>query len=210
MYIAALCEGLFEEPLDSKLIEIRAVLNQRLEKEGRDALYDELASVDAVSAQKYADKNPRRVLRALEYYLVNHFPISQAHDVHVEPSKYEVTYFTIEIERDTLNERINKRTSAMWNNGLLQECELLLSMGFTSDLHSLNAVGYREAMQHLKKEITFDEGLRLTAQNTQRYAKRQRTWMTNQIPDRIGLSGTTEEIASTMERTILQHTKEAG
>ena len=84
LYIQALCEGFFDEPASNQnTSQIRLQLNERLHLEGKDILYDELTEVDVISAKKYLDKNPRRIIRALEFYYTYGIPFSQAHSEHI-------------------------------------------------------------------------------------------------------------------------------
>ena len=79
LYIKALCEGLFDEDIDYDLDEVRKNLTRKLNERGIEELYNELASVDKESAELYKDKNPRRILRALEYFYATGITLSNAH-----------------------------------------------------------------------------------------------------------------------------------
>jgi tRNA dimethylallyltransferase len=207
LYVMALCNGLFEEQQDERRTEVRAMLNERLLIEGKDVMYSELKTLDAASAMKYTDKNPRRVLRALEFYYTTGVPLSGAHQREVSASRYTTHSFSIELDVDELNRRINHRSQYMWENGLVEETQRVLAMGYSPLLHSLNSVGYKEAIAFCEGRISRDEAIHLTAQSTRRYAKRQRTWMRHQVPQNISLRGSAQEIAHTIEKTILSVNK---
>lgn len=204
LYIQALCGQLFQEPEQADYSAQRIALQQRLEQEGKDALYAELERVDPVSALKYADKNPRRVLRALEYYSVHKMPLSQAHAELNRSSNLNVTYFAVHRERSELYERINQRSTRMWEQGLPQETQAVLHMGYTPELNALNTVGYKEAIAFIHGDISAERGIELTAQNTRRYAKRQLTWLRNNGIDYHYLHGTTVAMAVEMKVKIEQ------
>lgn len=176
-YIKALCEGMFEE--DSADNSERAKLQQKyqaiLEEQGRDELRRRLEKVDPEAAGNYSDGNPRRLIRALEYYDLHGKPFSHAkNETRNRPVK--PFYFAPEHTRETLYERINMRTELMWENGLVEETEKVLNMGFSPELNSLNTVGYKECIAFLKGDIKKNEAIEEMKKNTRRYAKRQLTW----------------------------------
>ncbi|MFW5662151.1 MAG: tRNA (adenosine(37)-N6)-dimethylallyltransferase MiaA [Bacteroidota bacterium] len=175
LYIKALCEGLFDES-GPPCPEIRKMLEERLANEGIDAMYTELEGIDPKSAILFEDKNPRRILRALEYYIINNEPISEAHESSRRKRNLKPLYIGLNFERDDLYERINLRVDKMWQEGIIGETKRVLEMGYSPALNSLNTVGYKEVISRLKNEISEEEALRLIKRNTRRYAKRQLTW----------------------------------
>ncbi|MFN8358801.1 MAG: tRNA (adenosine(37)-N6)-dimethylallyltransferase MiaA [Candidatus Kapaibacterium sp.] len=201
LYIRALCEGIFQESeLDTS--GERAALDGRLLKEGRDALYDELCRIDPPSALRYSDKNPRRILRALEYYYTTGIPLSQAHALSpLPPIPFTTYYFGINHPRDVLYERINRRCIDMWESGLVDETQHVLDLGYSRDSNSLNTVGYKEAMCFLEGSMSAAEALAAMQQSTRRYAKRQLTWF-RKNPAIQWLSGSTGEIAEQIAEQI--------
>lgn len=177
LYIQSLCDGFFEEELDiDKKKNTSIELDKQLVNNGIDDLYNTLLNIDPVSALKYSDKNPRRILRALEYYEMTGGPISEAHKFRKKTRNFNVIYFGIDIPRAELYHKINKRAELMWKSGLLEETEKVLSMGFSPDINALNTVGYKEAISYINCNISESEALDKMKQNTRRYAKRQITW----------------------------------
>lgn len=193
LYIQSLCEGLFAEDFDKNNFDIRQNLELRLKSEGIDQLYEELKNIDKESAELYLDKNPRRIIRALEFFYQTGKPISMSKKKS-EILLFGSIYFGISIEREILYHIINKRAEFMWNNGLIEETQKVLDLGFSKDLNSLNTVGYKECIEYLNKNLNKEEALNLTQQNTRRYAKRQMTWF-KKSPKINWISGNTEEIA---------------
>jgi tRNA dimethylallyltransferase len=177
LYIKALCEGLFKEDqtLEEKP-EIRKELEDRLATHGIDPLYAELLNVDKESALKYEDKNPRRILRALEYYYLSGIPISKDWQKSAPQKDFNVVYFGIMPDRPALYEKINLRSEIMWNSGLIEETKRVLSMGYSPSLNSLNTVGYKETIDYIDGKLSAPEAIEKIKQNTRRYAKRQMTW----------------------------------
>lgn len=181
-YIKALFEGLSDLETDDdneKRLEIREELNLELEKFGKDYLYGMLMSDDPESAQKYSDKNPRRVIRAIEYFRLTGNKFSDTFGLE-EPSGFIPQYYVINPPREDLYKKINSRTETMFGNGLIREVAGILEMGYAPMLNSLNTVGYKECISMIYGEIPLERAIELTKQNTRRYAKRQVTWL-NQI-----------------------------
>jgi len=184
LYIKALCEGFFQDEASSReLLAIREQLEQELAEKGRLALYQELSYVDPISAEKYSDMNPRRVIRALSHYRLTGIPFSVSHSSQLVEKNYNCHYIGIDIPRNFLYEKINLRTLNMWNNGLLKETVKLLEMGYTEKLNALNTVGYKETIQFIKGNLTENETISKIQQNTRHYAKRQLTWYRNQCQE---------------------------
>lgn len=177
LYVKSLCEGFFEEKKDEKLFEIREKLNQRFQDEGIDSLYQELKNCDIQSYNLYSDKNPRRVIRALEYYLWKGIKLSESHKTN-KPQKrnFIPIYFGIEHQRENLYQRINTRTLTMIEKGLIQEVKDLLEKGYNQNINALNTVGYKEIINYLNGTYNLDTAISEIQKNTRRFAKRQITW----------------------------------
>jgi tRNA dimethylallyltransferase len=200
LYVQALCDGFFEEENSFKNTEIRAKLEQLLQTDGRDALFDELQKIDPESAALYSDKNPRRIIRALEFFKTTGTKFSEAFKKSPKRN-FTTIQFGIAQPREILYDRINQRCIKMWNGGLIKETERVLKMGFSPQLNALNTVGYKETIAFLKGEMTADESLAKMQQNTRRYAKRQLTWFRRD--ERITwLDGKPEEMAQIIFKSI--------
>lgn len=190
LYVKSLCEGFFEdESTNEDVLKIRKILEAELAEKGREAMYEELKLVDPDSAEKYIDRNPRRIVRALEYFRANGEPFSSSQKVKSSKRNFDSYFFGIEYPREVLYDRINLRSEIMWQNGLPQETKSILDMGFQPNLNSLNTVGYKETIQFLNGEISELEAVEKIKQNTRRYAKRQLTWFRNQYPDMTWFGG---------------------
>ena len=177
LYIKALCEGFLENDDKSNTDEIiRIQLNKELELKGKDFLYNKLLEIDKESALKYSDKNPRRVIRALEFFYTTNHKFSDAHIQNTQQSEYNSIYFGIDLTREHLYENINQRCEKMWNNGLIDETKEILAMGFSSSLNSLNTVGYKEAISFINNKMSYEDSLIEFKKNTRHYAKRQLTF----------------------------------
>jgi len=202
LYIKALCEGLFEESslIDHGKLSIRSKIEHQLKNEGIESLYKDLLYYDPISAAKYSDMNPRRIVRALEYYYSSGIQISVAQLKSECYSSRKIIYFGIRTERNELYERINLRTEFMWSDGLVEETKSILSKGYSPQLNSLNTVGYKEALAFLSGKLSEDEAIDKMKQSTRNYAKRQVTWF-KKVPGVIWMSGDPDVIA----KKILSH-----
>lgn len=174
LYLHALQYGLADIPdVDDS---VRDRLEQRLEKEGSEALFEELKEVDPEQAANADPTKTQRVIRALEVYHGTGKPLTYYHENQPEPP---FSYRTIVLNRDReqLYDRINRRVDKMLDEGLLDEVEDVMEIeGVRLDEPPLSTIGYREPIQYLRGEIPYEEMVRLVKRNTRRYAKRQLTW----------------------------------
>jgi tRNA dimethylallyltransferase len=181
-------ESLSKQNLLAKRTDIKEKLIKRLDRYGIYDLFRELEDIDPISAQKYNDKNPVRVIRALEFYYLFNKPISQFHTNSIK-NKYKVIYFQIDIDRESLYNKINKRTEIMLEKGWIEEVKEVLEMGYDYKLNSLNTVGYKEIIDYLDEDSEFynDEDYLIDKiqQKTRNYAKRQITWFKKYANDSI-------------------------
>jgi len=175
LYISAAIDGLSVEPADPDPI-VREQLQQRLQTVGRDAMYEELLQRDSAAAERYADKNPRRVLRALEYIELTGKTFSSSWDIQRNAANVDALYLVVNTDRDVLNNRIDKRCEEMWQSGIVDETQQVLTSGVPNNAQSLRTVGYREVIDHLNGVLTKDQALEKMKVSTKQYAKRQRTW----------------------------------
>ena len=103
-------------------------------------------------------------------------------------------------DRDKLYERINLRSEIMLKQGFEKEVRELLEMGYSRDLKSMGAIGYRHMVNYIFKEWDFNEMLRLLKRDTRRYAKRQYTWFNKNsslnwfdVQDSVGINKSIKE-----------------
>jgi tRNA dimethylallyltransferase len=170
LFIDALCHGLDDVPHDEN---IKNQLNNEFESQGLAPLLAELEAKDPIFYAKVDLKNPVRIIRALEVIRITDKPFSSFHAFQAKKRPFEFQKFVIDLPRELLYERINKRVDIMLKNGLLQEVQGLLAW---QNLSALNTVGYSELFDYLNNKISFEEAIELIKRNSRRYAKRQLTW----------------------------------
>lgn len=194
LYIKALCEGLFMENMVNIDKKMKEKIREKFVNYSKEELYNELLQIDPESALKNNDKNPRRTQRALEFYYIFGYPISEAYKNQKCLNEFNIIYYGIYVERKKLYEIINARCEKMWLDGLVEETERILKMGYSPNLNSLNTVGYKEAIGYIKGYYNKSDAINLMKQNTRRYAKRQTTWF-RKNEKIIWLEGDNKEIA---------------
>ena len=145
---------------------------------GVEYLHNMLKDIDPVSADAIHANNVKRVIRALEFYHQTGQLISEHNATEsAKTSPYNFAYFVLNIDRNVLYERIDKRVDIMLEQGLLQEVKYLKDeLGLNKDLVSMQGLGYKEILQHLDGEISLEEAVYILKRDTRHFAKRQLTW----------------------------------
>ena len=176
LYIDSLLKGMSftENSSDEKL---REELQAAGYSKGPEYLLDILENIDFVSYQRLAaQKNIKRIARAIEFYKKTGTPISQQNDINsVKEYKYDCLILGLTANnREVLYDRVNKRVDIMVENGLLDEAKAVLS----SDLSQTasKAIGYKELTPYFNGEKPLDECIERLKIETRHYAKRQLTW----------------------------------
>ena len=175
LYIRALLDGIFEEgPIDP---EVKRQLQKEIESKGPQDLHYELSRVDPASAQKIHPNDRQRIVRALLVFRSSGYPLSHLHETS-PPHELgaEPLIFGITTERGKLYRNIEERVDKMIRDGLIDEVRLILEMGYSKELNSLQTVGYREVFPLLDGQATLQETTDAIKRNSRRYAKRQFTW----------------------------------
>jgi tRNA dimethylallyltransferase len=173
-YLRALIEGLFEGPERSEALRkrMRAIIRRK----GSGILHRALCRVDPLSADKIAEKDADRIIRAYEVYLVSGKSMGwwqqQPRDVF---QGYRWLKIGISLPREELYQRINQRVDKMFKSGLLEEARWLLDR-YPESCQAFKAIGYRQAAGYLQGQLSLSQAIDSTQQESRRYAKRQLTW----------------------------------
>jgi len=127
---------------------------------------------------------PQRLTRTLEVALLSGRPLSWWHrEAPPDGEAVDGLVVCLELPRDELDRRIEARTDAMLEGGLLAEVRDLLAAGFDADDPGMSGTGYREAAAHLRGEMSLAEVRERIFVATRQYSRRQLTWFRNQLPD---------------------------
>lgn len=171
MYIDAVCNGIDDIPTVDE--STRAILKDRLTKEGLEALCDELRLLDPEHWAVVDRKNPRRVVHALEICLMTGRTYTSFRTNQHKERPFAIRKVGLNLPRELLYERINQRVDGMMASGLLEEAKRLLPQ---RQQNALNTVGYKEMFAYLDGCWTLDEAIERMKGNTRRYARKQLTW----------------------------------
>jgi len=157
--------------------ELREELKKEAEANGPQYLHDKLKLVDEEAANNIHPNNLKRVIRALEVYYQTQKPISYHNEIsRGVPSKYKFILIGLQMDRQLLYDRIEKRVDIMLQNGLVKEVQNLINFGFANALISMQGIGYKEILAYINNEKTLEEAVEIIKQDSRRYAKRQITW----------------------------------
>ena len=144
---------------------------------GNEALHQKLKEIDPVSYETIHFNNVKRVIRALEFYHNNHFPISEHNEEQKKKeSPYNFAFFVLNDKREHLYARIEKRVDVMVEKGLVDEVKKLKEMGYHRDMVSMQGLGYKEILDYFDGKTTLDEAIEIIKRETRHFAKRQLTW----------------------------------
>lgn len=174
LWVRALLLGIVEAPpVDEAL---RRSLEERAAREGRAAMHAELARVDPDSAASIPPQNLVFVLRALELFAQTGEKPSAMRARHAfSRLRYDARVFGVSPPREELYRRIDERTKAMFERGLVDEVRRLVEQGRRAAAET-KALGYPQALAVVDGRLGLADAVAQTAQQTRRYAKRQLTW----------------------------------
>lgn len=174
LYIRALVDGFFEKQVSDSRVKAR--LKQEMGEQGLAALHQRLQAIDPISAERIHPNDGHRIVRALEVFELSEVPLSSFQQEASEVADFEPIFIGLDMERKKLYEVIEQRVDRMIEHGLVAEVEHLKSLGYHSNLNSMQTVGYREVFDYFDNKFDFDEMIRLIKQRSRNYAKRQLTW----------------------------------
>ncbi len=177
LYFRALEYGLSDLPESDP--QIRHRLQQRLEQEGSTALHELLQQQDPVAAGRIHANDPQRILRALEVMEITGQPLSRLQQRQGEKLAYDVLKLVrAPRERGILHTRIERRFDTMLQQGFEAEVRALMDRpGFSEQLPSMRAVGYRQMITYLQGNADQAEMREKSIIATRQLAKRQLTWL---------------------------------
>lgn len=176
LYINSLLDNLdFTKSISDE--DFRLEMQQTAEEKGSAYVHSMLEKIDPASFVRLHPNDLRRSIRALEVYKATGKPISFFQDESKkQPPRYDYAYITLTMDREKLYGRIEQRVDKMMDEGLVDEVEGLLKMGYGRGLTSMQALGYKEIAEYLQGGISKEEAIRILKRDTRHYAKRQLTW----------------------------------
>jgi tRNA dimethylallyltransferase len=171
MYLDSFCYGIDELPtVDPGL---RDELMKHYKEEGIEAIRLQLKSLDPEYYAQADLKNHKRLIHALEICLMTGMPYSSLRTGMRRERPFQIIRIGLEMDRDELYERINRRVGDMMSRGLLEEARALIAH---RHLNSLNTVGYKELFEYFDGEYSLEKAVELIQRNTRRYARKQMSW----------------------------------
>ncbi|MDW8059459.1 MAG: tRNA (adenosine(37)-N6)-dimethylallyltransferase MiaA [Thermomicrobium sp.] len=174
LYLRALLEG-WRIPPAPPNPELRAQLELRAREQGPEALHRELAQVDPAAAARIPPENVRRVIRALEVFIVTGRRMTELEGK--EPPDWRTLWIGLTMPREELYRRIDERVDRQIARGLVEEVRRLLEEGVPPTAPSMTALGYRQVVAYLQGKWTLEEAIARLKYDTHRYARHQLTWL---------------------------------
>ena len=232
LYVNSLIYGFtFEENDEKVLLDYRKSLEQSIEsgKETLDTLYEKEKNIDEKAADMISRTDKKRIFRILEIYYLSNIgkteidkkrkENNEESDIIIggynDTKKLEYKLFYIDMDREILYNRINKRVEIMLELGLIEETKKVIEIIANKkkvsyeeilknydDITALQAIGYREVIAYLKNEIDYEEMKEKIKQNTRRYAKRQITWFKKNEKIMLDREKTDEELIEIILQNI--------
>lgn len=155
---------------------IRQQITDEAEKVGNEVMHQRLAKLDPAAALAIPKENIRRIIRALEVIELTGKPFT-ANLPRQESSKYpSAKQFGLVLDRDNLDEKIDKRVEQMWAKGFAREVLQLMNQGLAQATTAKMALGYSQIMSYLNGECDEEFAKAETKRVTRAYARRQETW----------------------------------
>jgi len=203
-YIRSILEG-WRIPPQSPDFQLRDVLNHWADEIGAEALHERLRCLDPDAANKIDYRNKRRTVRALEVIFKTGHRFSELR--RKQTCIYDPIVFGINRPREVLYERIDQRIEQMLDAGWVGEVQRLMAQGYSPELPTMSAIGYREIIQYLKNEITYKEAVILIKRNTRVFVRRQANWFKPDDP-RITWFEVSDELKDLLESTLRRRLNE--
>ena len=175
LYVDSLVQGIEYDDTEIDL-EYRNQLEEVAKEHGLDYLYNKAIQIDPTAMEKISNNDKKRIFRVLEiYHATGKTKTMQEYESKQKENPYDYKVFAIDMDREKLYERINKRVDIMIANGLVDEVKKLISK-YSELPTAIQGLGYKEVVLYLNNEITYDEMVEKIKLETRHYAKRQLTW----------------------------------
>ena len=173
LYVWSTVEG-WQIPRVPPDLQLRHQLQERAVKGGADELYNELVVIDPEAAGKIDRRNVRRIIRAIEVHQHAEIPFSQLQQK-TKPA-FSVLVIGLTADRAELYRRVDLRVDGMMEQGLVDEVERLVNMGYGFHLPAMSGIGYQQIGMHLKGELTLAAAIQQMKYETHRFVRQQYNW----------------------------------
>jgi tRNA dimethylallyltransferase len=174
LYFKAFLEGLGSSPPGDD------ALRAELQKHSLAELLIELERRDPATFASIDRANPRRVIRALEVIRLTGKPFSAQRAPWSKGENAISFFYGVDRSPAKLQARIDTRVDKMFQRGLVEETRSLLARGLEQNPAAMQAIGYRQVVEHLRGERSLADTIALVKTRTRQFAKRQRTWFRRQ------------------------------
>jgi tRNA dimethylallyltransferase len=178
-YVWSVIEN-WEIPAQEPDPRLRAALEHWAQEIGPVALYERLRSIDPEAAAHMEPRNVRRTVRALEVLFHTGRRFSEQRLKGESPYAWRV--IGLIRPRDELYQRVDARIEAMIAQGFPDEVRALLERGYSPELPTLSAIGYREMIASLQGKMTLDEAVVQIKRLTRQFVRRQANWFKQEDP----------------------------
>lgn len=205
LYIKALLEGYAFNSVDADEA-MRQELEQFALDHGKEALHARLAELDPEAAQRLHFNDTRRIIRAIEAATKG----EAVNQYGAEEMPYDAVVFGLNMPREILYERINRRVDIMLEQGLEAEVRRLLAEGVPADCQSMKSIGYRQMLWYILDGMDYDFAVDKLKQATRNFAKRQVTFY-KRMPYinwyELDAEPNYEIVVNSMEQTLVEKFK---
>jgi tRNA dimethylallyltransferase len=161
--------------------ELRGILEKLARQNGNSWLHEKLRILDPRAAERIDSRNVRRTIRALEVTLTSGRLFSEQSQQSASP--YRLVQIGLNRPRKVLYQRVDERIEAMFAQGFLDEVKELLAKGYSPDLPTMSAIGYRECIKVLKGEMDLEQAKQEMRKTTRNFIRRQANWFKPDDPE---------------------------
>jgi tRNA dimethylallyltransferase len=204
-YVRAVTEG-WSPPGVKPDDRLRDELEKMKDEKGKDFLYEKLKSLDPEAAEKIDPRNVRRTIRALEVILTTGKKFSEQRGQSESP--YHLIMIGLTRPRPELYARIDTRIESMFANGLLDEVKGLLAKGYSPNLPTMSAIGYRECVSVIESKLSVERAKVEMRRATRIFVRRQSNWFKESDPNiswlYAGKENIVDKIIAIIRQTILE------
>lgn len=156
-------------------LNYRNKLEELVKQEGLLKLYEKAQQIDEKAMEKISQNDKKRILRVLEIYHQTGKTKTELDEQSRKEPEFDYKMFVIDMNREVLYNRINKRVDKMINDGLIEEVKIIYNK-YKEFPTAMQALGYKEVVEYLENKLTKEEMIEKIKMESRRYAKRQLTW----------------------------------